>query len=168
MSALDEDLLNRITYSPECQATFRKYKGKIILKIVQIIGVNILVGLIPLFFIVSGKSNFDFSFFCNTFLLFLTSVSLYPQTFLLPILIRDFNIKKLEIKTDFYLNRIVKEKSDTEVEYIGIFQEAGEILNISEEIIKQLKRNTKVYIVRTVFSKTLLDIIPADKIDHPT
>lgn len=29
MSTLDEDLLNKITYHPECQATFRKYKERL-------------------------------------------------------------------------------------------------------------------------------------------
>lgn len=164
---LDEDLLNEITYSPECQATFKKYKGKLIWTI--LINSLIVIGVVGFIF-----RNFSstFEFLENThapdlmfFLFFALMLFLVYHGFfaLKSVLysIKDLIKNKLDVRPDIFVKAVVKQTSNG-TKYFGLFQEQGEVA-VPAFSISTLKKETKVYIIRAAYSKTLLDIVLGDK-----
>jgi hypothetical protein len=96
MEILDDELIYKITWSPDCQATFKKYKKKILRKILlkSLLAFFLISFLIFLFY-----SGYDFFF--RAFCVPMVSVSMLLMALSYP-LFCDYLSKKLKINRDTF------------------------------------------------------------------
>lgn len=159
MKTLDENLLNKITYQPDCQATFRKYRGKLLEPVlIATIAPAVIYVLLFLIYLVMWRHFWVFMllFFSigfSTSLIFLAS---------LPVAFKDLKAKELIIETDVFLKGYTLPDPKAKAVYEGDFENAGRII-VPPVSIGGLKPNEKVYIVKAKHTNFILDIVPVDK-----
>lgn len=162
MQQLDEDLLNKITYTPECQATFRQYKGKLTEEVLTLLIPAILIGLILLGIGLVMRS--DLAFFMLIIVPLGVALSMLFLTGL-PNAIKDLKAKKLNIETDTFLKLHMTVDKKAAAKYEGEFQHAGKI-NVPADRITSIQSNTKVYIIKAAHTGFVIDIVPIDKVKN--
>lgn len=164
---LDEDLCNKITYHPECQATFRAYKKILRSKIL------IVVLMLVFFVTVSTKTIYELiteggtievgmpKDFMHLVVGFFVIAAFILLGYLLIVSIRDLLALKLDIVEDIVRTITPSDNNDYYIE----FEKSGTLYASSSVPNKKIPLDKKVYVIRTIYSKTLLDVIPIENIN---
>jgi hypothetical protein len=162
MSILDEELLKKIRFSSECQASAKQYRGSLLVELVwnglasTLLGTIIFFAGFTVFYKNFGTSSLNmitlasFGFGIYYFFKLLTK-------FLKALL--DLLNNKLDITQDVFLSLYLEEDQS----YAIVFKYAGS-LPIIRERLKKFPKNTDVYVIRAAYSKNLLDLIPIDTV----
>lgn len=162
MDILDEDETKKITYSPECQATFNKYKNTLIEQIVWST-IGFIIVIVALYgFSIFMKSNllipmkFLIIFWLLVGMIFLVS-TIYMITG-----ISDLKKGKLVIYKDTLIKITTKKEKNATVFFAEL--EAFGVVELPLRSARNVAAGTVVYVVLTGSSRTLLDIIPVDRV----
>ena len=154
MKILDENLTKKITYSPSCRDTIKKYRKQLLYEI-WIYSASLIISLCVSAFIVVQYSNmkeFILQVFAVFFILFWISV--YKLSNLIP----DIRSNKLDIRKDVFLS--LKQEQNS---YIVEFKEEGSLKLFVPGLFK-LKGQEEVFIIRTSVTKKTLEVISVNAI----
>lgn len=154
MKILDENLTKKITYSPSCRNTIKKYRKQLLHEIL-IYSASLFISFCVSAFIVVQYSNmeeFILQVFVVCFILFWMSV--YKLSNLIP----DIRSNKLDIRKDVFLSLTQEQNS-----YIVEFKEEGSLKLFVPGLFK-LKEQEEVYIIRTSVSKKILEVVSVNAI----
>ncbi|MDC0231432.1 hypothetical protein OAK19_05650 [Aureispira] len=176
MTVLDENIVNRLKYTPTCQHTLRKYKKQILPKVFIYLFFTILFSVFAYefnIFIEGQSNNIKFQEQASgasadingllAILFLIIPIGVCFFFFRLWLYIKDYTDNKLYITEDLYMNYIGSKEGK---KLIAQFQDHEDIdlRDFLDHPFTALNKNTPVYIVKTSISKTLLDIVPIDEV----
>lgn len=162
MEILDEGLFQAILNDSECKATFQKYKGELLFRVWGFAVFQILLSAFVGYQFYTMNEDVESTYAIPLFLFIAGCYWILCIRFILHGL-EDLNLKKLEIKSDVFIKSTSKQTLDGVI-YLGVFQDQGEV-SIPAYSITKFSKNTKVYILRAAYTKTLVDIIPIDRFE---